>query len=67
LIWIREFRLRHASDFINAENRTQNAPLNDTPESRITLEGAVEQAKRAFALKRFEEAVEHYAAALELM
>lgn len=32
-----------------------------------TVESAVEHAKRAFALKKFEQAVEHYATALELM
>ncbi|KAF8074911.1 hypothetical protein FPV67DRAFT_1559533 [Lyophyllum atratum] len=32
-----------------------------------TIESAVEHAKRAFALKKFEQAIEHYATALELM
>ncbi|GJJ11114.1 hypothetical protein Clacol_005345 [Clathrus columnatus] len=32
-----------------------------------TLEGSLEQAKRAFALKNYELAVEHYAIALEIM
>ena len=33
----------------------------------VTIDGAIEQAKRAYALKNFELAVEHYASALELM
>jgi HAT1-interacting factor 1 len=32
----------------------------------VTVEEAVERAKRAFALKKYEEAVDHYATALEL-
>jgi len=34
---------------------------------QVTIDRAIEQAKRAYALKNFEQAVEHYAAALELM
>ncbi|KAF9054467.1 hypothetical protein BJ165DRAFT_718961 [Panaeolus papilionaceus] len=33
----------------------------------ITVETAVEQAKRAFALKKYEHAIDHYATALELI
>ncbi|KAG6909345.1 hypothetical protein DXG01_000945 [Tephrocybe rancida] len=44
---------------------TQNTPATDAPE--VTIESAIEHAKRAFALKKFEQAVEHYATALELM
>lgn len=33
----------------------------------LTVEGALEQAKRAFALRNYELSVEHYATALELM
>ncbi|KAF8637646.1 hypothetical protein AX17_002714 [Amanita inopinata Kibby_2008] len=33
----------------------------------MTLENAIEHGKRAFALKKFEQAVEHYAMALELV
>ena len=32
-----------------------------------TIEESLEQAKRAFALKKYEQAVDHYATALELM
>jgi HAT1-interacting factor 1 len=41
-----------------------NAPNNegDVP---MTLDSAVEQAKRAFALKKYEQAVDFYATALE--
>jgi HAT1-interacting factor 1 len=33
----------------------------------VTVQTAVEHAKRAFALKKYEQAVEHYATALEIM
>jgi HAT1-interacting factor 1 len=46
--------LTNASD---AQNNDGNAPL--------TLESAVEQAKRAFALRKYEQAVDFYATALE--
>ncbi|CCM00751.1 uncharacterized protein FIBRA_02791 [Fibroporia radiculosa] len=46
-------------------------PSSSTPEkSEVTtpsLEDAVEHAKRAFALRKYEQAVDHYATALELM
>jgi len=32
-----------------------------------TAESFIEQAKRAFALRKYEQAVEHYAVALEMM
>ncbi|EIW79098.1 hypothetical protein CONPUDRAFT_91410 [Coniophora puteana RWD-64-598 SS2] len=35
-------------------------------EQPTTVEGALEQARRAFALRRYEQAVEHYAMALEI-
>ena len=35
--------------------------------SEVTIEGSLEQAKRAYSLQNFEQAVEHYATALELM
>ncbi|KAF8817471.1 hypothetical protein BYT27DRAFT_7074736 [Phlegmacium glaucopus] len=38
-----------------------------TVPSAVTLESSVEQAKRAFALKKYEEAIDHYASALELI
>lgn len=38
------------------------------PEStEQTVEDYVEKAKRAFALRKYEQAVEHYASALEVM
>lgn len=37
------------------------------PSTDVTLESSVEQAKRAFALKKYEEAIDHYATALELV
>ncbi|KAF9466041.1 hypothetical protein BDZ94DRAFT_239462 [Collybia nuda] len=44
-----------------------HSTLADTPQLEVTIESAIEHAKRAFALKKFEQAVEHYATALELM
>jgi HAT1-interacting factor 1 len=40
---------------------------SDAVPSAVTHESSVEQAKRAFALKKYEEAVDHYATALELV
>ncbi|TFK39924.1 hypothetical protein BDQ12DRAFT_681476 [Crucibulum laeve] len=40
------------------------APITAT---EVTVESSVEQAKRAFALKKYEQAVDHYATALELV
>ena len=34
---------------------------------QMSLEETIEHAKRAFALKKYEQAVEHYASALELV
>ena len=47
--------------------RPQPTERSDALVPEPTVESAVEHAKRAFALKRFEQAVEHYANALELM
>ncbi|KAF5383595.1 hypothetical protein D9615_003577 [Tricholomella constricta] len=44
-----------------------DTPATDAPSVEPTIESAVEHAKRAFALKKFEQAIEHYATALELM
>ncbi|KAG6864847.1 hypothetical protein C0991_006788 [Blastosporella zonata] len=46
---------------------SQNASATDAPSAEVTIESAIEHAKRAFALKKFEQAIEHYATALELM
>ncbi|KAG6896532.1 hypothetical protein C0992_007666 [Termitomyces sp. T32_za158] len=46
---------------------TDDAPTTDAPSTEVTVETAIEHAKRAFALKKFEQAIEHYATALELM
>ncbi|THH14757.1 hypothetical protein EW146_g5614 [Bondarzewia mesenterica] len=42
-----------------------DAPATVTGE--MTVESAIDHAKRAFALKKYEQAVDHYATALELM
>ncbi|KAG9013745.1 hypothetical protein FRB90_005750 [Tulasnella sp. 427] len=41
-------------------------PTTETPKEAKTIESEIELAKRAFALRKFEESVEHYATALEL-
>ncbi|EED79222.1 predicted protein [Postia placenta Mad-698-R] len=41
-------------------------PTNSTPPTS-TIEDAIEHAKRAFALRKYEQAIDHYATALELL
>ncbi|KAG6813863.1 hypothetical protein H0H92_006270 [Tricholoma furcatifolium] len=45
----------------------ESNPAVDAPSTEPTIESSIEHAKRAFALKKFEQAIQHYAAALELM
>ncbi|KAF8623209.1 hypothetical protein AX15_006447 [Amanita polypyramis BW_CC] len=42
-------------------------PATDASKVEVTVETAIEHAKRAFALRKYEQAVEHYATALELI
>ncbi|KAK2463620.1 hypothetical protein APHAL10511_004371 [Amanita phalloides] len=42
-------------------------PATDASKVEVTVQTSVEQAKRAFALKKYEQAADHYATALELM
>ncbi|PPR00520.1 hypothetical protein CVT26_009906 [Gymnopilus dilepis] len=37
------------------------------PPAEVTVQSCIEQAKRAFALKKYEQAIDHYATALELI
>ncbi len=46
--------------------RTLRSPKNTAPATEVTVQSCVEQAKRAFALKKYEQAIDHYATALEL-
>ena len=46
--------------------RRETSKPTATSEPHMTLEETIEHAKRAFALKKYEQAVEHYASALEL-
>ncbi|KAK0202744.1 hypothetical protein DFS33DRAFT_927171 [Desarmillaria ectypa] len=48
-----------------ASSSAEAAP-KDTPERSTTVEAAIEKGQRAFALKKYEQAVDHYATALEL-
>lgn len=43
------------------------APPEPNSLTEQTVEDYVEKAKRAFALRKYEQAVEHYASALEVM
>ncbi|KAI0046489.1 hypothetical protein FA95DRAFT_1542504 [Auriscalpium vulgare] len=43
------------------------AKSGGTPAPEVTIESAIDHAKRAFALRKYEQAVDHYATALELM
>jgi hypothetical protein len=47
--------------------KSETIPVIGEPKGEDTLELAIEHAKRAFALKKYEQAVDHYATALELM
>ncbi|KAG8904937.1 hypothetical protein FRB99_000991 [Tulasnella sp. 403] len=49
-----------------ADTTTKDAATTE-PRQEKTIESEVELAKRAFALRKFEQAVDHYATALELM
>ena len=53
----------HASD--NSRSTTDAPAAADAPPA-MTAEMALEHAQRAFALKKYEQAVEHYATVLEL-
>ncbi|KAF9480542.1 hypothetical protein BDN70DRAFT_877537 [Pholiota conissans] len=44
-----------------------SSPKNSAPATEVTVQSSVEQAKRAFALKKYEQAIDHYATALELV
>ncbi|KJA28175.1 hypothetical protein HYPSUDRAFT_806692 [Hypholoma sublateritium FD-334 SS-4] len=43
-----------------------SSPKNTAPATEVTVQSCVEQAKRAFALRKYEQAIDHYATALEL-
>ena len=47
------------------EWRGQHGGRESEPE--LDMQETIEQAKRAFALRKYEQAVDHYATALELM
>ncbi|PFH51968.1 hypothetical protein AMATHDRAFT_2671 [Amanita thiersii Skay4041] len=50
-----------------SSNPQQPSSATDASVPEPTIENAIEHAKRAFALKKYEQAVEHYASALELI
>ncbi|TBU46761.1 hypothetical protein BD309DRAFT_857408 [Dichomitus squalens] len=53
---------------LNAFTSSRETPQpTATSEPQVSLEETIELAKRAFALKKYEQAVEHYASALELV
>jgi hypothetical protein len=45
----------------------RNAVHSPDAKPTDTVESAIDKAKRAFALKKYEQAIEHYATALELV
>ena len=68
--WLREYSLEVGvilAELTPKCCRTPKTTTTDALDPKVTLEDAVEHAKRAFALKKFEQAVEYYASALELM
>ena len=48
-------------------NHSVDAKSNTPVAGTTTVDEALDHAKRAFALKKYEQAVDHYATALELM
>ncbi|KAF9006013.1 hypothetical protein BDQ17DRAFT_1324818 [Cyathus striatus] len=50
-----------------ASTSKETTPVVETSAAEITTETAIEQAKRAFSLKKYEQAVDYYATALELI
>lgn len=60
---------KYSKSYINCREQkpTSSNVEEKTGPNEPTLEGSLEQAKRAFALKNYELSVEHYAAALEIM
>ena len=68
----------YLNDFVSEKNKyiggfwtnpstCRSTTTKDADPSTVTLESSVEQAKRAFALKKYEEAIDHYATALEFV
>ena len=58
----------HYLDYLTLLLNSQDSAISsaiDTNET-LTIEAAIDLAKRAFALKKYEEAVEHYSNALEI-
>ena len=59
--------MNRALSYVMFDSRRSRAQASEKPatENPVTIESAVENAKRAFALKKYEQAVEHYSTALE--
>ena len=55
-------RINAHSNDAKPEPTSANASL-----STLSIQETIEHAKRAFALKQYEQAIEHYASALEMM
>jgi hypothetical protein len=54
------------SDYYELNPVMRSVTAKTEPEAKRTLEEEIELARRAFALKQYEQAVDHYATALEL-
>jgi hypothetical protein len=57
----------HLTRYCLREEHEPAADATDAPTPELTMDSAIEHGKRAFALKKFEQAVDYYATALELM
>jgi HAT1-interacting factor 1 len=57
--------IRHRNDTTTKHDTSASNASNNDGDTPMTLESAVEQAKRAFALRKYEQAVDFYATALE--
>jgi hypothetical protein len=68
-LWLRIRRSRclgfHIKPSFFGNRRDKSTGDVDVPKAEMSVDEAVEHARRAFALKQFEKAVEYYAAALE--
>ena len=53
--------------FTDAGTKRRNEKAAAATQPELTVESAIEQAKRAFALRKYEQAVELYGSALELL
>lgn len=56
-----EYMLHNSTDM-----KSESTSMVTEPSSTLSVQEIIEHAKRAFALKKYEQAIEHYATALEM-